>query len=81
MIKERLINCGTHFENDQIEAVIRVFEDSGYSDMYEALKEICRTYRIEPDSKPENWDARGLTGWAIVLKALAKVEGRERDGN
>jgi len=45
--------------------------------MYEALLEICRTYRIEPDGKPENWDARGQHGWAIVLKALAEVEGGE----
>ena len=39
MVRERLINCDTHFDNDQVEAVMQVVEDSGYSDMYEALKE------------------------------------------
>jgi len=46
-------------------------------DMYEALKEICRTYRVEPDSKPESWDVRGSHGWAVVVKALAKAKGKE----
>ncbi len=36
-VRERLINCDTHFDNDQIEAVMQVIEDSGYFDMYEAL--------------------------------------------
>ena len=44
MVRERLVNCATHFDSDQIEAVMAVLEDSGYSDMCEALKAVYSWY-------------------------------------
>ena len=49
MVKEKLIKCDTHFSNDQIEAIMKVLEDSGYSDMYEALGTIRRTAESSGD--------------------------------
>jgi len=62
MVRERLINYDTHFDNDQVEAVMRVLEDSGYSDMYEALKSAI-TFR--------SYEAK-----IRARKALDKAEGK-----
>lgn len=72
MVRERLVNCDTHFDNDQIEAVMQVVEDSGYFDLYEALKASLSYLQAIPNVS----DAP--VGGVIkqVEQALAKVEGK-----
>jgi len=77
MAKEKLINCDTHFSNDQIEAIIRVLEDLGYSDMYEALKEISAGLMLNQDNLTMDslrYVIKAST--EIANNALAKAEGK-----
>ena len=69
MFIEKLINCDTHFDNDQIEAIMKVLEDSGYSDMYEALKSV-----VEMQSTPQDERTNAKEVWTFVVAALAKAE-------
>lgn len=70
MVKERLLNCDTHFDFDQIKAIMGVIGDSGYSDLYEALKALMGG---------ANYPSRSiLTGlnWRTIEAALAKAGGK-----
>jgi len=68
-IRERLINCDTHFDNDQIEAVMKVVEDSGYSDMYEACKKLVE------------WDeSHGNAKLISIACSLARAVTRKMEG-
>ena len=69
-VRERLINCDTHFDNDQIEAVMRVLDDSGYSDMYEALKQ------IRSDLATDYATTILTTTQDMISQALSKAEGK-----
>jgi len=68
-VREKLINCDTHFDNDQIEAIMKVVEDSGYSDMYEALKDMVSWYIKQGFN-------RELPEFRAMQQALAKAEGK-----
>ncbi len=73
-LKERLINCDTHFTGDQIEAIMKVLEDSGYSKMYEALKmvkEVMDISEVDHAMQPQV----GKEPYLKVLQAIAKAEG------
>ena len=72
MVRERLINCDTHFDNGQIEAVMEVVEQSGYSELYDALKAIDGYLSA---SFPANL-TRKKHAVELLDKALAKAEGR-----
>ena len=62
MVRERLINCNTHFDFDQIEAIMKVVEDSGYSDMYEALLSALGVMATLDQAK----------GWVIEITGVIK---------
>ncbi len=60
-IANELVGCDTHFEPDQLVAVLDVMDEVGVPDMYEALKAV----------------QEGTGDWrAMVDLALAKVEGK-----
>ena len=67
--RRRLLECDTHFDGDQIEAVMQVVEESGYSEMYRALKEITE---LAPRDKLRLPYA--IQAVEIADKALAKAE-------
>lgn len=80
MVKERLINCSTRFDNDQIDAVMEIVEKSGYSEIYEALSDLALCFRnIEILSSIQDEFEKDALKTAIdtMTKVLAKVEGRE----
>ena len=70
-VRGKLINCDTHFDNDQIEAVMRVIDKAGFLDMYEALKELMVAYGAI-DGK------NGNSGkcWDMARQALAEAESK-----
>ena len=70
LIADELVNCDTHFENDQMVKVLDICDKLGIPDMHEALKGLMRDYSTNPNS-PIFYEA-----CRVAREALAKGEGK-----
>ena len=70
LITDKLLNCDTHFGNDQLVAILDIFDEVGVPDMYEALKKAQEdiNWMLNNDQflNPDAFNYRD--------KALAKVD-------
>ena len=75
-IKERfadkLVNCDTYFESDQLVAVLDICDELGIPDMYEALKVLVKEYSVDLEFCRLN----DVPHWELACKALSKAEGK-----
>ena len=73
---DKMVKCNTHFESDQLVAVLDICDELGIPDMYEALMMLYRYSMIHlvegviyPEGTHKDWVDK-------ANKALAKTEGK-----